>query len=343
MVTAREKKSEIAVIKKGNVFAHNVVTSEELLLIRRADSEAVRIDQCIIREGSRNTVDDLTIAIANFSSDSITDTLILNFDTTHYDISPAVLRIDLGSEEKQEYKCQLRIRDGSDIFPMPRFTIDYPFTSGKSCTLKNYLSIRRLKEVKKCKSAPILDGKLEDEIWKDVIPITNLGTYDGLANPPVERTEIYLCHDKENLYLAARCFESNFSQIRADATEHDGKSPWDDNLWLFFDTNYDQETYYQAIINSKAVIYDRLCRVKDSKREAKLEWDGPWEVKSGREVNAWILEMKIPKEGVKPFNKKNWGFNFRRLQPRPGLGDAGYWSIPFGHDPKNFGIIEFED
>ena len=151
---------------------------------------------------------------------------------------------------------------------------------------------------------------------------------------------MYFCHDDNNLYLAARCFESDFPTITAAATEHDGATYLDDNLWLFFDSNFDKETYYQAIINSNGIIFDRLCSLVDGESTRDLAWNGPWEVASGREDNAWILEIKIPKQELKPFNEKQWGFNFRRLQPR--LSDAGYWSFPFGHDPNYFGIIEFE-
>ncbi len=36
------------------------------------------------------------------------------------------------------------------------------------------------------------------------------------------------------------------------------------------------------------------------------EWNGPWQIKSGREDNTWILEIKIPKAGLEPFNGKEW-------------------------------------
>ena len=142
--------------------------------------------------------------------------------------------------------------------------------------------------------------------------------------------------------MGIRCFESDFSQILAEEHERDGRSPWDDNLWFFFDTNLDRQTYYQAIINSNGAIFDRECSIIDGESTRNIMWDGPWEVATGKEENAWILEIKVPKKGLEPYHEEQWGFNFRRLQPRPGLGDAGYWSLPFGHNPQNFGILEFK-
>ncbi len=342
MVTVRGKEHEVAVIKKGSVFLRNAITAGDLLLIARADTEAIQIEPFIAKTGMKNISQNFTLLIDNFGPDSINQTLKWSFDPKRYKISPAELPLAIGSEEKKEFKCNLRIHDGSDIYPIPQCALVYPFTYGKACTVRGYIPIKCHKDVKKIKATPVLDGKLRDAAWKKAKPITRLATYDGQPDPPVENTEVYLCHDKDNLYLGVRCFESDFSQLKADATEQDGRSPWDDNLWFFFDTNFDQETYYQAIINSKGVVFDRECRLEDGEVIRNIMWDGPWEIATGREDDAWILEIRIPKEELKPFSEKQWGFNFRRLQPRPTLSDAGYWSLPFGHDPTNFGIIEFE-
>lgn len=339
MVTSGKEENNIVVIRKGSVLARNVVTADDHLLIDRADEEAVTLSDCIVKEGSKKDSQYFTATIDNFGTDSIVQTLKWNYDPAYYTITPAELPLNIGADEKQEHKFKFTIANGSDIFPMPRFTLAFPFTYGKVCTLINYIPIKRLVTARNVKIAPVIDGTIEDKVWKTA-SITNLGRYDGLSPTSIEKTEIYLCHDKANLYIAARCFESDFSQLTDDATEHDGTTYMDDNIWFFFDTNFDQETYYQAIINGKGVVFDRLCSLIDGENTKDLEWNGPWEVKSGREDDAWTLEIKIPKQELKPLNENKWGFNFRRLQTR--MSDAGYWSLPFGHNPDWFGIIEFE-
>jgi len=339
MVTVGEEKNNIAVIKKGNVFLRNVVTANDLLLVSRADEDAVTLTPCIIREESKKSSQYIIATIDNFGTDSIVQTLKWNFDPNYYTISPEAIDLAIGPDEQREYKFNITFNSGSDIFPIPQFTLAYPFTPGKVCTLRNYPQITRLATVRKVTSAPVIDGNLSDKVWRKPA-ITNLGNWDGSSSSPVEKIEMYFCHDDDNVYIAARCFESDFSAMTTSATEHDGATYLDDNLWLFFDSNFDKETYYQAIINSKGIVFDRLCSLIAEESTKDLAWNGPWEVASGREDNAWILEIKIPKQELKPFNEKQWGFNFRRLQPR--LNDAGYWSIPFGHDPNYFGIIEFE-
>jgi predicted phosphodiesterase len=339
MVTVRKKNNNIAIIKKGNIFLRNIVTADDLLLIDKADEDAVTLTPCIVREESKKSSQYFTATIDNFGTDSIVQTLKWDFDPNHYTISPAATVLTIGSDEQREYKFNFTVHKGSHIFPIPHFTLAYPFTYGKICTLQNYLLITRLASVRKVKSPPVIDGILKDKVWKNPA-ITNLGTYDGQSSTSIEKTEMYFCHDDDNLYLAARCFESDFSAMEISATEHDGATYYDDNLWLFFDSNFDKQTYYQAIINSKGIVFDRLCSLINGESTKDLAWNGPWTVASGREDNAWILEIKIPKRELEPLNEKQWGFNFRRLQTR--LNDAGYWSLPFDHDPNYFGIIEFE-
>jgi predicted phosphodiesterase len=342
MVNVKDDDCSIAVFRKGNVFPADIVTASDHETIRRADAEVVQMDPCFISDQGKKMKKNLAIMINNIGPDSIIDTLIWTYDPTRYEIEPDRMVLQVGSEEQKEYNFRMVLKNNSDIFPLPRMSFLYPFTYGKACTLSNFLSIKRVKEVKKTSVAPVIDGKLDDKTWEKTQPIIHLATYDGQADPPVEKTEMYISHDDENLYLGVRCFESNFSQVLAQEHDRDGRSPWDDNLWFFFDTNLDKQTYYQMIINSNGAIFDRECSLINAVSTKNIMWDGPWEVATGKESDAWILEIKISKQGLAPYNEEKWGFNFRRLQPRPGLGDAGYWSIPFGHDPESFSLLEFK-
>jgi len=337
-VTVQGKDYDIAVIKKGNIFLRNVFTGSDYHALERAQQEAVTFSNCIVKDESKKTSCKCTMTINNTGIDSIIHPLMWNFDSSHYKIAPRQIPLDIGPEEEKKYKINFTISNGSDIFPQPQFALVYPFTFGKVCTLRSTLGVKRLKNIRKIKSAPVIDGRLDDKVWQKIKPISNLGSHDGQLSP-AEKTEIYLCHDKNNFYIGARCFESDFSRLVAEALEHDGQTYTDDNIWFFFDSNFDKETYYQTIINSKGVVFDRLCSVKNNTRD--ITWNGPWQIKSGREDNAWILEIMIPKAGLEPFNEKKWGFNLRRLQTRIRNAEA-CWSLPFGHYPDNFGIIEFD-
>jgi 3',5'-cyclic AMP phosphodiesterase CpdA len=338
-VTVRGTENNIAVIRKGGVFERNVLTASDLQTIARVDEEAVEIAPFTVSDDVRNVSYDVSARIHNFGTDSIVQPVKWDYDAARYTISPTDLSLHIASDAARQYSFTVTVHDGSQVFPIPRFAFLYPYTYGKSCTTYAYLPIKRLKKVMRVKTAPVIDGKLE-AAWLKTVPITHYGRYDWQPDPLDDRTEVYLCHDADNLYIAARCFESDFSQLTAAATEHDGLTYQDDNLWFFFDTDMDQQTYYQAIINSNGAVFDRLCSFVNGQSNRDLSWNGPWDVKSGRENNAWILEMRVPKKALAPYSEEQWGFNFRRLQTR--VNNAAYWSLPFLHDPTTFGLLDFQ-
>ena len=339
MVSVRGQERSVAVLKKESALLRNIVTLSDIGLIRELDENAIIIDDCIIDEDARNFTQKIKITVNNTGTDSLLNPIQWQLDPALYSINPSVMPLAVASDEEKEYDFDLTVMNGSDLFPLPTFNLAYPFTYGKVCTLYNFLSLKRHKFVDQATSPPAIDGSLDDLIWQAVAPITHFGRYDGSTAAPIENTEIYFAHDNDNLYFAARCYESDFSQLRAGAFEHDGSTYSDDNVWLFFDSNMDQETYFQAIINCNGAVFDRSCRVVEGNVTRDLSWNGAWEVASGREDDAWTLEFKIAKQELAPFNEDRWGFNMRRLQTR--FNDAGYWTIPFAHAPQYFGVIEF--
>ena len=336
MVSVRDQQRTIAVLKKGSALPRTVVTLEDLETIGNLDEQAVTIDDLIVDDEAHNITQTVHVTVRNLGPDSLLSSVHWQVDPNRYKIQPEAMSLAIAPNREKEHEFKVGVSNGSDLFPMPSFTLAYPFKHGKVCTLYNILSIKRHKYVEQAASPPIIDGQLDDLLWQALTPITHFATYDGSAVTGIDKTEIYFAHDGENLYFAARCFENDFSQIHADVFEHDGATYYDDNVWLFFDTDLDQEDYYQAIINCNGAVFDRRCAT-DGTRDTS--WDGAWEIASGRENNAWTLEWKIAKRELAPFNEDKWGFNMRRLQTR--FNDAGYWSIPFGHAPQYFGILEF--
>ena len=339
MVSVRGQERNIAVLKKESALLRNVVTLGDIGIIRRLDEEAIAMDDYVVDDDAKNMSQSLTVTVDNIGPDSLLDPIQWQVDPNRYTITPVEMPLAIASEESKEYRFDVTVHDGSDLFPIPSFTLAYPFTYGKVCTLYNILSLKRHKFVDRFESAPVIDGALDDHVWQGIVPITQFSNYNASTVASVEKTEIYFAHDNDNLYFAARCFESDFSGLRANIFEHDGTTYFDDNVWLFFDSNFDQQTYYQAIINCNGAVFDRKCSLIDGSLNRDVSWNGAWEVASGREDNAWTLEFKIAKQELTPFAEDKWGFNMRRLQPR--LNDAGYWSIPFAHAPQYFGVIEF--
>ena len=329
----------VAVVRHGGVLYRNVFTGSDYYSVQRAQEEVVSFAGAMIREGKKNVSCRCQLIVNNTSTDSVVGSLVWEFDPERYKISPDAMEVELGPEESEMYDLSVEISDGSRLYPLPSCALEYPYTFGKVCTLNSVLSVKRVKTVARMEPSPEIDGILNDPAWQKIVPITHLG--DDVGNPSsIEMTELYLGHDEDYVYVAARCSETDTGSIRVSVQEHDGPTYADDNIWFFFDVNSDGQTYYQLIVNPGGIAFDRSCNLTDGRLNTVLEWNGPWEIKSGREENAWTLEMKIPKNEIEPYSDERWGFNFRRLQTS--TASAAYWSLPFGHTPDNFGIIEFE-
>ena len=338
-VTTKGDEYNVAVIRHGGVLYRNVFTGSDYYDVQRAEREVLSFSGTMVREGEKSISRLCEMTVNNTGADSVTGGLVWNFDSTRYRIKPAAIPLALGPEETSNHRIEVQIVDGSQLYPLPRCSFEYPYTFGKSCTLSSLLSVRRVKAIEHLDSPPDVDGVLNDTAWQKLVPITHLGD-DGGNISSMGGTEIYLGHDENNVYVAVRCFETDTANIRTSVQEHDGPTYSDDNLWFFFDVNYDLETYYQLIVNADGIVFDRSCSFVDGSVNTVLEWNGPWEIRSGREQNAWTLEMRIPKNELAPYSNERWGFNFRRLQTS--TASAAYWTLPFGHTPGNFGVIEFE-
>lgn len=338
-VSVKGDEYNVAVIRHGGVLYRNVFTGSDYYSLQMAQQEVVSFNGTMVREGEQNVSRRCNMTVNNTSSDSVTGSLVWEFDPRRYMIRPAAVELTLGPEESRIYDLDVQIADCSRLYPLPSCALEYPFTFGKVCTLNSVLSVKRVKTVALVKSPPDIDGILNDAIWEKIVPITHLGD-DGGGSSSMEATQLYLCHDINYVYVAVRCSELDTGTIRVSVQDHDGPTYTDDNMWFFFDVNNDMETYYQLIVNPAGIAFDRACDLADGRVNTVLEWNGPWEIRSGREPNAWTLEMRILKKELAPYSDEQWGFNFRRLQTS--TASAAYWTLPFGHTPANFGIIEFE-
>ena len=61
-----------------------------------------------------------------------------------------------------------------------------------------------------------IDGLLNEPEWKMVLPAKDFIQLDPIqGSPATEKTEVYVIHDKENLYIGAILFDSNPDGILA--------------------------------------------------------------------------------------------------------------------------------
>jgi len=227
-------------------------------------------------------------------------------------------------------------------------------------------------EVIKTLSPPVIDGRLDDDCWKDAGRIRNFIWADGIGKPN-EPTEAYLLWDDSNLYIGIRCYESSMGAIRVTNTERD-KDEWkDDMVQIFIDTTPEAaEVYYHIAVNPIGTVFDQ--EIEESRRDERITkrvrshfWNHESEEASKRRLvksklgvrwnssglfdtdmrsDLWSIEAGIPFSALKakPEEGGTWRFNLYRMEQR--REEHSYWSPTYTtnnwpHVPSRFGEIVF--
>lgn len=164
--------------------------------------------------------------------------------------------------------------------------------------------------IRKVNVSPLIDGHLE-EFWQQTTK-ADLKEYEG--NKLKNKTIVYLAYDKQNLYLAFRCFEGQMDKLKTvwNHYEERDNSIWnDDCIEVFLDPFSSRKDYYHLIINSAGVIYD--SEITDSKNTDIL-WDSDIKVATSLGKDFWIVEMAVPFSdfGYFPVGGENWRGNLCR-------------------------------
>ena len=233
------------------------------------------------------------------------------------------------------------------------------------------LEIPRAEAVKTL-SPPVIDGRLDDDCWKDAGRIRNFVWADGIGKP-YEPTEAYLLWDDSNLYIGIRCYESSMDAIRISNTERD-KDEWkDDMVQIFIDTTPEAaESYYHIAVNppelqlaaleEEARQDERMTRRLKShfldlnfehskkrrivKSKLGVKWNTGGLFDTDMRSDLWSIEAGIPFSALntKPEEGGIWRFNLYRMEQR--REEHTYWSPTYmsdnwPHVPFRFGELVF--
>jgi hypothetical protein len=168
-----------------------------------------------------------------------------------------------------------------------------------------------------------IDGRLTEDAWRTPGYGGFLQTDPKDGAPASEETTVWVAFDRDNLYVAASCRDSNPGGIirllgrRDDALESD----W---FYLGIDPYLDRRSGYYFAVNPAGSIQDGTL-FNDEKTDAT--WDGVWESAARVGPGGWTVEIRIPFDQLR-FNRKDaytWGINFRRDIKRKNETDFFSW------------------
>ena len=127
-----------------------------------------------------------------------------------------------------------------------------------------------------------------------------------------EPTLVWLMFDDKNIYIAARCRDSQPHRIVANDMRRDGSNvSQNDNLSVVIDTYHDRRNGYEFLMNSIGGAWD--TQVTDE-RDANRNWNTVWVPRSRRDAEGFTVEMAIPFRSLRyrGSGPQEWGINIRR-------------------------------
>ena len=90
-------------------------------------------------------------------------------------------------------------------------------------------------------TAPVIDGRLDDPVWREAAFLDEFVQRQPLDGAPAtEATEVYIAYDSANIYIGAHVYYSQPNMIRANRADRD-RPIADDAFLVYFDPFLDQQ------------------------------------------------------------------------------------------------------
>jgi hypothetical protein len=186
--------------------------------------------------------------------------------------------------------------------------------------------------IPKLSSAPVIDGRLDDEIWKRAAVFKDFfQTSPGYNTEPSKPTEVYVTYDEKNLYVGFKCWDER-DKIRATVAKRDDLGN-EDNVRMWLDTYADRRRAYVLWFNPLGIQQDGIYT---EGKGADFTVDIVMESKGVIEDWGWSVEVRIPFTSLRYAGGKGrqWGFNTARTIQRFN-GEFDQW-MPDDRDLSGF-------
>jgi hypothetical protein len=165
------------------------------------------------------------------------------------------------------------------------------------------------------KTAPVIDGCLNDEAWKNASVVGDLYQREpNQGKPASEKSEFMFLFDQDNIYVGIYCHDDP-KGITAKELARDVSLGDDDRIQVILDTYLDGRSGYWFQIGPRGSIGDAL--VNENGKDFNKSWDGLWDGKARIIEDGWTAEMIIPYKTLS-FKKGNtsWGLKIIRYIKR---------------------------
>ncbi len=157
---------------------------------------------------------------------------------------------------------------------------------------------------------PVIDGKLDDEVWKQAAVFKDfyqINPGDNIA--PSRPTEAFIGYDSKFLYLAFHCYDEP-DKVRGTVAKRD-QIFGEDNVRVFLDTFNDQRKAYVLGWNPLGIQQDGIMTEGEG---TDFSVDIVMESKGQITSDGWVVEVAIPFKSLRyeAGKDKLWGIEVWR-------------------------------
>ncbi len=165
------------------------------------------------------------------------------------------------------------------------------------------------------RTPPQLTGKLSGPIWPHLPAMSGflmLGRTDKYA--PLQ-TEVRMCRDRTNIYIAVLCYENHLGRLKATARPgpagRQNRAVFDDDsVEIYLGPNYGKLPDLQIGVNS----LNAHCAIMHTVNNRQHVWHGSYRTTTGRTAEGWLVETAVPYSifGPPPKIGDVWGMRVGR-------------------------------
>jgi len=173
-----------------------------------------------------------------------------------------------------------------------------------------------------------IDGNLDEAVYRELTPISDfIQQIPDEGAPASERTEAWVFFDNDNLYVAARNYESvpESDWVANEMRRDTFQLRTNDSFSVMLDTYLDRRNGVAFLVTPIGGFSDfAISNEGDRGRGVNFDWNIVWDSRVGRFDGGWTVEMEIPFRSLRyePGSEQTWGIQFRRIIRR--LSEASY-------------------
>ena len=192
--------------------------------------------------------------------------------------------------------------------------------------------------------APVIDGRLDDAIWRTAALIETLVQEEPIEGAPAtEKTEVRVAYDSQKVYFGIHVHYADVGLRRANRSDRD-KLDNDDTVTVTLEPFLDYLRGYSFAVNGYGVQRDSMIVVQNATSDAGGNTSFNALYYSGGQIvdDGWTAEIAIPIRSLRYPSRKagephRWGFQVRR--EIKGKDEFDVWSPVSRNNPNFLGQI----